>query len=548
MHGGDAVDDQAARIAALEQWIAPDLRSVIEDRFWAPIERLTGLDSMVSDPSFVVDPGTHLSLYSDHGPNHATDVAARAASIGTWAYGALVAPRPPARAELSTGVAVLLSLVHDVGMCTDPPVGRRLHAQYAAQLVFSPDFAAVMDELLRTDAGRLRTGLERAGVADGDVSRVAREVLACAVAHSKSTVPSTLLDQPRRLRTLLHYVERTALAEQGAAAEGAVADDGSFAWLADERFADLALDVVDAIRLVRAADALRQRGTTLRTSAGFEVVVDARTGGAATVVRSATRRSAFLLEVDKPIVIGEANIRGAELSAGLLRFEFHRGSLASDGAAARVADAVAGVVDDIQRDILPSFPTVRFDLALVEPADEPKFASQVRDVFLSRRPELAEQVALVPGPVYASVPPAFDWRDRGHELPVSRQRLVLERLEAHGLRVESPLEELFERTCVVDVAAGEVLMRPGEDASFAVVAFEPGLVVAPIGGYRPAAIEPWIPVGTIGVLRGHDRNSTITATRPIEVLVVPADVFLAHWAVPYDAAELVARVRSRPAR
>lgn len=548
MHGEATVDGQAARIADLERWIAPDLRGVIEDRFWAPIERLTGLDAMVGDASFVLDPGAHVSLYSDHGPNHATDVAARAASIGTWAYGALVAPRPPARAELSTGVAVLLSLVHDVGMCTDPPVGRHRHAQYAAQLVFSADFADVMDELLRTDAGRLRTGLERAGVPDGDVARVAREVLACAVAHSKSTVPSTLLDAPHRLRRLLQYVERTALDEQGVAAEGVVDDDGSFAWLAEERFADLALDVVDAIRVVRAADALRQRGTTLRTSAGFEVVVDARTGGAATVVRSTTRRSAFLLEVDKPIVIGEANIRGAELSPGLLRFEFHRGSLASDGAAARVADAVAGVVDDIQRDILPSFPTVRFDMVLVEPADEPKFASHVRDAFLARRPELAEQVALLPGPVYPSVPPAFTWRDRGRELPAARRRLVLERLAAHGLRVEASADELFEGTCIVDVAAGEVLMKPGEDASFAVVAFEPGLVVAPIGGYRPAAIEPWIPVGTIGVLRGHDRNSTITATRPIEVLVVPAEVFLAHWAVPYDAAELVAHVRAHPAR
>ena len=41
--------------------------------------------------------------------------------------------------------------------------------------------------------------------------------------------------------------------------------------------AELADDVVDALRALRAADVLRQRGTALRTSGGYEVFFDART-------------------------------------------------------------------------------------------------------------------------------------------------------------------------------------------------------------------------------------------------------------------------------
>lgn len=534
-------------VEALERWIAPDLRVVIEDRFWAPIERLTGLEAMIGDPSFVDDPGAHLALYADHGPNHARDVAARAATIAGWAFGALVPERSPERAELVTGVAVLMALVHDVGMCTDPPVGRRLHAQYAAQLVHAPEFAGVMDELLRADAGRLRTSIERAGLGR-DVAVVAREVLACAVAHSKSTVPVAQLDDRGRFRTTLQYVCHTALADQLGADVGEIDDDGSFAWLVSDEHAELADDVIDAIRLVRAADALRQRGTTLRTSAGFEVVVDARTGGAATVVRSASRRSSYLLEVDTPIVVGEANIRGASLGPASLRFEFHRGALATDAAASRVADAVAHVIDDIQRDILPSFPTVAFAIDLVQPDDDPGFAARVRDAFVAHRPSLAAQTAVVPGPRYASVPPRFDWRGRGRPLLDARRALVLDRMEEHGTNVAATADAMFADALVVTVATGETLMEPGEDASFVVVPFEPGLVVTPLGGYRPAAVEPWIPVGTIGVLRGHDRNSAVLATRPMEVMVIPDDAFLAHWAAPFDARGLVERVRQRPPR
>ena len=48
---------------------------------------------------------------------------------------------------------------------------------------------------------------------------------------------------------------------------------------------------------------------------------------------------------------------------------------------------VAGVVDDIQLDILPSFPGRRLDLELATPHDDSTFAERVRRAFAARRPE-----------------------------------------------------------------------------------------------------------------------------------------------------------------
>ena len=70
-----ADEDVAARDDVLARWVDPSLRATIEERFWAPIERLTSLEAMVADPAFVADPGRHVGLYSDHGPNHARDAA-----------------------------------------------------------------------------------------------------------------------------------------------------------------------------------------------------------------------------------------------------------------------------------------------------------------------------------------------------------------------------------------------------------------------------------------------------------------------------------------
>ena len=110
----------------------------------------------------------------------------------------------------------------------------------------------------------------------------------------------------------------------------------AFAWLdsPDPAHTALAIDAVDAVRLVRVADALRQRGTALRTAAGYEIFIDVETGQAVFSLRTVAGDRLFLLRVDSPLSAGEANLRKAVLTRnGDLRISFHRGRFSSPAAA-----------------------------------------------------------------------------------------------------------------------------------------------------------------------------------------------------------------------
>src|SRR5207342_1815332 len=63
----------------------------------------------------------------------------------------------------------------------------------------------------------------------------------------------------------------------------------AFAWLsaAGGPHAAFADDAIDALRALRAADVLRQRGMVLRTSGGFELCIDGATGNAVCTLRPA---------------------------------------------------------------------------------------------------------------------------------------------------------------------------------------------------------------------------------------------------------------------
>ena len=106
----------------------------------------------------------------------------------------------------------------------------------------------------------------------------------------------------------------------------------SFAWLTAPGGpqAELADDVVDALRALRAADVLRQRGTVLRTSGGFEICMDAETARAVCTLRPASGDAAYVIIYDDERGAGEANIRVAFVTPqGHLRIAFHRGAFGS---------------------------------------------------------------------------------------------------------------------------------------------------------------------------------------------------------------------------
>ena len=202
---------------------------------------------------------------------------------------------------------------------------------------------------------------------------VLREMLAMANSHSKSKVPVSVLNDPGSLRRMmliaattdLHVLYRQQRAEKASASgateagPGASRGDGprapqgpadapstqameahpisalcdgviagpegrnAFAWLesGNTLARELIEDVIDTLRSLRCADALRQRGTVLKTSGNCEIFVDQRTANAIYALRPDDQHLC-LLEIPDQINAGEANLSSQLDADGNLRISF----------------------------------------------------------------------------------------------------------------------------------------------------------------------------------------------------------------------------------
>ena len=224
-------------------------------------------------------------------------------------------------------------------------------------------------------------------------------------------------------REALWTAGRDRSATSSAVARYRDVDTDAFAWLVDPRPAArrFVTDVIDAIRVLRAADALRQRGTTQRTSAGYEVCVDQRSGRAVMAVRSADRRFGAWMWLDNRHSIAEGNLRIVDLTVeGSLRVAFHRGSFGGRRATERVVVSTAEMIADIEADVLGSFPrrpgaprSARL-VEVVQPPDDASFARLVVDVLERHLPQLAGRTVLVDEPHPAPPVEAAGWYRVGH--------------------------------------------------------------------------------------------------------------------------------------
>ena len=472
----------------LDRFVGPKIRARLEERYWQPIERATSAESFLDDEAFFADPSGHPATFSDHGVVHVRDVARQAIRLAEELNGGLLPSRCDDRLRVIQGSAVLMAYLHDIGMVAATPAGRRVHAQFAAQTALGAGFDDLAEELWSSGAAGLRTRIEAdtAGGADvaGDV--VLREVLALSVCHSKSAVPAQLLDDPAALRRLMLRATFTDLDKQTAASNeawwtagrdtsapsSAVAryrnvDADAFAWLVDPRPAArrFVTDVIDAIRVLRAADALRQRGTTQRTSAGYEVCVDHRSGRAVMALRSDDRRFGAWMWLDNRHSIAEGNLRVVDLTLeGSLRVAFDRGSFGGHGATERVAVATADMIADIEADVLGSFPrrpgaprSARL-VEIVAPPDDASFARLVVDALERRHPQLARTTVVVDQPHPTPPVEAAGWHRRAAAATIDHSEVEgwFEQLSLHGLRVDA----LDRQAALRD--ALHVRLRPGE--------------------------------------------------------------------------------------
>jgi hypothetical protein len=552
--------------AAVDRHLAAELRSALEERFWRPMVEGSTLRALRDDHVNGHGASGHPALFADHGIVHVRDVAAGVVELANTVDGILLPHRPAERREFVVGLAVMIAYVHDVGMYDPTPTGRRIHAIYGAHFPFSGDMDDVIDRLEDDRGPVVRRIADTDAAAPFGVAAhvVLRELISLAVAHSKSAVPAEYLGEPSALKTLMRQIVLTDLDahRNGHATPGLGAnarwyadpDAEPYTWLDAPHAAHRALtdDAIDAVRLVRAADALRQRGTTLRTSAGYEIFIDVDSGAAVFALRTEGNDRLFLLRAASPVNAGEANLRRAVVTPhGNLRIAFHRGRFRSPAAAAAARDATATAVADVGADVLgafafrrpspdlpePSRPGSAMRVELERPADEPAFADEVVSAL---DPKLARQVAVVAD--LESAAPAERARYlRATTIPAHSEEAarILRALGDRGLKVAAiDRERAFEDVRRVGLDAGEVLVAAGTAPAFVYVAVAPGLEARPLGGYAHDDVPAWFPIGVTGVVRRAERNSTVVAVAPVEVLMIPGELFVREWFHPYDEHEL----------
>lgn len=558
----------------LDDHLPPALRADLEDALWRPIEAQATLEVLRRDPSFFADPGRHPAMFADHGVVHVRDVASGLVRLVDLVDGVLLPARPPARRFLVQTWGVALAYLHDVGMVDLSRVGRKTHALYAAHVAFATDASPLVDHLL--SPGPLRRSLDAIEEVDPfgvPLESVVREVLSLGAAHSKSTVPAEALADRAALALLMRRIVFTSMHTHREAARSPSADDpgpvpsgddgirhpsppDAYAWLTASvgAKADLADDVVDAVRALRAADVLRQRGSALRTSGGFEVFFDGRTGQAVCTLRPADGRAAYVVTYDDHRGAGEANIRMASVTPrGDLRIAFHRGAFLDAAGGRRAAESVANAIHDIQSDVIPSFegvtarglpPPARtadgMRIHLERPDDDAGFADLVRELLCAQEPGLADRVQVVED--VESAAPAerhrFDLAEPVDPWGAFADEVVA-RVSQHGTDTAGiDRAGAFREVCRATVRSGEVLVEQGSPPAFVYVPMGEGLRVRPMGGYAPSPLHPWVPVCTTGAVRRAGRNSEIVAERDVDVLIVPGQVYVRSWLRPLGPDDL----------
>ena len=578
---------------SLDRWVSAEIRSQIENQFYARINEQAAFERLVTDPDFMDALQDHVALFSDHGVVHMRDVAKQLLSVLEISHGTLIPRRSPLRYARLCGYGVLIALLHDIGMVDFSNAGRSMHPEFAAQAVFDPALNPLIEQIWHENSANLAwmlSGVAKTGAPMVDPQLVLREMLALSMAHSKSKVPIGILNEPAALRrtlqeavgkdlNLLYLEQRLAaarrhfsLADTGkrnlqrqlATAEASLAEYGgptdnlqatrfyrdfaaeSFAWLVSDHPALQALqaDVVDAVRTLRAADALRQRGTYLKTSGNYEVLIDSRSGNAVFALRHKDDKL-FLLELPDQISAGEANIGASELdAAGDLRINFNRGAFTAPGADDYAARCAALVVRDIQSDVVESFvrsandrardglkPAASVRILLEETEDDPEFSVRVSQYLCNLEPSLHGRVGIVPS-LQQSEDNERARYQRGQRVDWSRdQRLdLLRHLQTSGHRAETiDLQNAFEHVVLISLDAGDILIHAGAPAIFVYIPLGEGLRIVPLGGYRAFAVQPWMPLGTTGVIRGAARNATVVAETALQLLMIPKNVYLRHW-------------------
>jgi len=599
-------------LADLDRYLAAEIRATLEQRYYDRISAQARLEQVMLDPEFVHDAAKHTALWPDHGAVHVRDVACQIKVLEAI-HGVLMPARNLERFEFMKAYGVMVAYVHDIGMVDSSRRGRAMHPEFATQAVLSAEFDDIVGRIWQDNCGGIAqymTNLYNRGAFSHEPKAVLREMLAMANCHSKSKVPVETLNDPEalnrtmleaastNLRVLYHqqrvrrardalalanelsrsdveldhlsdalYTAEQTLAQAIAAEpqseklDPRIEDGLAFDWLLSSHREARALadDVVDTLRALRCADSLRQRGTVLKTSGGYEIFVDQRTSNALCAVRHGDDEL-FLLELNDSLSVGEANISSSEIGRdGNLRISFHRGAFPDRPTVERAAHAAALVVNDIWGDVVESFrrsSTPRDDhlktsgemqILLEGTDDNVEFAELVRQQWQRINPQASGQVRCVPSLQNVSALELARYLE-GQELDwdTTARRELLKRVAASGHKTDKmDLVRAFQDVKLIHLAAGQTLIEAGTPASFVYIPLGDGLKVMPLGGYAAFSVRAWMALGNTGVIRGAARNATVIAEQDVTLLMIPKQVFLREWHSPYSLDEFTRLVEKK---
>ena len=599
--------------AIMDNYLPDKFRDFIEKNFYAKVSEQAKLENLKKDPQFHKDPLKHIALYTDHGVVHVRDVALEVLEVLNTVNGVLIPKRNKDELEFLKAYSLQLVYLHDIGMSDFSSFGRFMHPEFAAQYVFKPGFDEILDHLWSANAGNIPWKLTRLFVnkKEESLKTLYRELLSLSVAHSKSKMPIEEVNHPQRLRgwmlnilsqpiealyfdqkiarleTQLSKTQEPSTVESIQVAINALIDgkeqylcnnDSSnhsflekytkpeaeaFEWLSRESDTIRAfiINIQDCLRCVRAADALRQRGTVLRTSAGYEIFIDRKTANAIYALRDKKNEELYLLEGKKSVNAGEANLASSEIDAnGNLRVSFHLGAFHKSKIIQKAAMNAAQTIDDIQADVLQSFkrdktygkevfeaPSQSFNeiKILIEATDDnPDFAGLVCKKIEEVNPALSDRIETTISLQGADLEEVRRYAV-GEEFKNKIQEAdfkahFYKKLKESGFGFPKKLPTTWANDIkVVKLQGGEELIKSGSPSGFVYIPMSKGLRVYPLGGYESQPASPWVPIGNTGVIRGSVRNAQVIAEKEVECIAIPKRIYLDQWYRPYSPKRLL---------
>ena len=611
-HGYDNFD------AIMDGYLPPEFRSFIEHNFYGRVVEQARLENLKKDSNFHKDPLKHIALYTDHGIVHVRDVALQVLEVIETANGVLMPFREKKQLAFLKGYALQLAYLHDIGMADFSEFGRFMHPEFAAQYVFTPAFDPMLECLWSENAGNIPWKLMRLfqnQCNEVQQKLVYREVLALSIAHSKSKMPIDTVNEPGALRRKmiellstpleqLYFVQKEAKLRDKLSKETSEKEqenlqkkldklkrkkeaefkvgvesfpdflkhypksNEAYRWLEqdDVSFKQFIEDIQDSLRCIRAADALRQRGTVLRTSAGYEIFIDRKTANAIYALRDDEKNELYLLEGKKSVNAGEANLASSELDAkGNLRVSFHSGAFRNQKTIKKAAVNAALTIDDIQADVIQSFkrsgkngisqyplPKTSFEAIkiLIERVDDnPAFADLVCEELKALNVDLSDKAEATISLNGADLQEVKRYLS-GTEAKNKMKDALFAEATYHQLQLKgydfSDNKKIpgIKDIRIIEINVGEELIRGGSPSGFVYIPLGEGLRVYPLGGYESKPASPWIPIGNTGVIRGSERNARVVAEKYLQLICIPKSVYLNAWYQPYSAKSLVKEWKS----